>query len=33
MFSRHNDAGSLARTTHYWENIVLALVLESKGPY
>ena len=33
MFSRHNDAGSLARTTQYWENLVLALVLESKGPY
>ena len=22
MFSRHNDDGSLARTTQYWENIV-----------
>ena len=32
-FSRQNDAGSRARTTYYWENLVLVvlLVLESKG--
>ena len=35
MFSHQNDAGSRARTTYYWENLVLvlALVLEFKGPY
>ena len=32
-FSRQNDAGSRARTTYCWENLVLVvlLVLESKG--
>ena len=32
-FSRQNDAGSRARTTYYWENLVLVVlpVLESKG--
>ena len=32
-FSRQNDAGSRARTTQYWENLalVVVLVLESKG--
>ena len=34
-FSRKNDAGSRSRTTYYWENLVLVvvLVLESKGLY
>ena len=32
-FSRQNDAGSRARTTYYWENLVLVVlpVLETKG--
>ena len=32
-FSRQNDVGSHARTSQYWENLVLVvvLVLESKG--
>ena len=33
MFSRQNDAGSHARTTWYWENLVLVVVSESKGLY
>ena len=32
-FSRQNDAGLRKRTTYYWENffLVVVLVLESKG--
>ena len=35
MFWRQNDASSRPRTTQYWENLVLvlALVLETRGPY
>ena len=34
-FSRQNDAGSRARTSWYWENLVLevVLILESKAVY
>ena len=34
-FSRQNDAGSRKRTTYYWENffLVVVLILESKGLY
>lgn len=28
-FSRQNDVGSHARTTQYWENLVVVLILES----
>ena len=27
MFSRQNDAGSRGRTSFYWENLVLVVVL------
>ena len=27
MFSRQNDAGSRARTTYCWENLILVLAL------
>ena len=30
---RQNDAGSRARTTWYWENLFLLVVLETKGPH
>ena len=30
-FSRQNDAGSLACTTQYWENLVLVVVLVSES--